>query len=208
MLSGHVMFTALVPYGSLSLPLFALRWIELISLALDTGQSESIGGDMRSKSGIIQNSRFSKIVFLISRVHHQCYSSVSPLRAQNASTTSFVSRSHWSQSSQANNQYCPFLFYNVATISVKNNHLQDLNTNSFDIECMSVFTVECERWCFNIAMNGKSTYNPSACLHLCLTRDLIKGHFWFHVLFVRHLPWDILMVASLWMFSAGGYYVQ
>lgn len=140
MLSGHVMFTALVPYGSLSLPLFALRWIKLISLALDTGQSESIGGDMRSKSGIIQNSRFSKIVFLISRVHHQCYSSVSPLRAQNASTTSFVSRSHWSQSSQANNQYCPFLFYNVATISVKNNHLQDLNTNSFDIECMSVFT--------------------------------------------------------------------
>lgn len=109
MLSGHVMFTALVPYGSLSLPLFALRWIKLISLALDTGQSESIGDDMRSKSGIIQNSRFSKIVFLISRVHHQCYSSVSPLRAQNASTTSFVSRSHWSQSSQANNQYCPFL---------------------------------------------------------------------------------------------------
>lgn len=109
MLSGHVMFTALVPYGSLSLPLFALRWIKLISLALDTGQSESIGGDMRSKSGIIQNSRFSKIVFLISRVHHQCYSSVSPLRAQNASTTSFVSRSHWGQSSQANNQYCPFL---------------------------------------------------------------------------------------------------
>lgn len=181
MLSGHVMFTALVPYCFFISALCCFNIDKTILVSWRWYKEFS-----RDHAKLCARLVLKVVPYLWVFI----FSFHSP-SACSECVNLLLSYSYWCKSVNVKNK--EWHLYHIAVGSVKNNCLQDLYTPMALIECMSVFTMKCERWCFNIAMNWKLTYIPSACLHLCLTKDSIEGHFLISFFFLYVISLGIVL---------------